>query len=166
MTADNKSLHLIENPAVLDNLSRHKLSKHCQHVQQAYSTLLQAHEQLQQAFSAQAFQAQAQADELKHIESQADKRVAELERVYTEAKKTLQEESAAWRANNEDEFCRLIASTTRHLSSLQEKFERTTKRESFVGHQLLEITEERNKLKDQVAQLKTLLLQIKERTPV
>jgi hypothetical protein len=166
MTADHKGSHLIESSATLDNFSRQKLSKHCQQLQQAYSALLHEHAQLKQSFTAQIMQCQALHDELKRIEILTDKRVAELERIYTDAKKTLQEEAAAWRANNEDEFCRLIASTTRHISALQEKFERTTKRESFASHQLVEITEERNKLRAQVAQLKAALLQIKERAPV
>lgn len=163
MTADNKLI--IENPTVLENFSRHKLSRHCLQLQHAYTALLQGYEQLQQSFTAQAFQCQALQDELNRAESLTDKRIAELDRIYTDAKKTLQEESAAWRANNEDEFCRLIASTTRHLSALQEKFERTSKREAFASHQLLEMTEERNKLKEQVAQLKALLTQLKNRVP-
>lgn len=55
----------------------------------------------------------------------------------------MRSESAAWRSMIEDEFSTLVATATRHISSLQEQLERANRREAFVAQELKRIREDR-----------------------
>lgn len=88
--------------------------------------------------------------ELQLVHRTFNEQLSLIRRDFEETIRIIREESAAWRESSEDEFCRLISTCTRHLTTLQEKYQRAVRNESLLSQKLTKVTAEKEALKEEV----------------